>query len=217
MSPVMRSLRLMPLGGSVTFGSGSSHANGYRETLRRLLIDNGYTVEMIGSRGSGTLSNNHHEGWRGYRIDQIQIKARKSIPLLRPNVITINAGSNDCIQRFKLDSIGKRMESLLEMTWDASPKSTIILSTLLANSDKSVETEVVETNSQYRDLVKRKADQGKRITLVDMHTAAGPSLDDLVDGVHPNDLGYQKMALLWYQGIQGCASRGLIEEPSSEV
>lgn len=207
----------MPLGGSVTFGSGSSHANGYREALRLLLIDSGYTVELVGSRRSGTLSNNHHEGWRGYRIDQIQNKARKSISLLRPNVVTINAGSNDCIQRFEIDCVGKRMESLLDMTWDASPKSTIILSTLLANSDKSVEAKVLETNAQYRDLVKRKADEGKRITLVDMHTAAGPSLDDLVDGVHPNDLGYQKMALLWHRGIQDCASRGLIEEPSSEV
>lgn len=63
--------------------------------------------------------------------------------------------------------------------------------------------------------MKRKAYEGKRIVLVDMHGASGPSLDDLVDGVHPNDLGYQKMALLWYQGIQDCEPRGLIEEPSS--
>lgn len=204
----------MPLGGSVTFGSGSSHANGYREKLRHLLIENGYTIQMVGSRRSGTMSHNHNEGWRGYRIDQIHNKARESIPFLQPNVVTINAGSNDCIQRFEIDSIGKRMDSLLEMTWDASPKSTIILSTLLANSDMSVEAEILQTNAQYRDLVKRKTEEGKRITLVDMHTAVGPSLDDLVDGVHPNDLGYQKMALLWYEGIQNCAARGLIEEPT---
>lgn len=202
----------MPLGGSVTFGSGSSHANGYREKLRQLLIDNGYTIQMVGSRRSGTLSNNHHEGWRGFRIDQIHNKARKSTPLLRPNVVTINAGSNDCIQRFEIDSIGERMDRLLEMTWGTSPRSTIILSTLLTNLDIGVEAKILQTNAQYRDLVKRKTDQGKRIILVDMHTAAGPTLDDLVDGVHPNDLGYQKMALLWYEGIQDCVSRGLIQE-----
>lgn len=207
----------MPLGGSVTFGSGSSQGNGYREKLRQLLVDNGYTVEMVGSRRSGTLSQNHHEGWRGFRIDQIQNKARISIPLLRPNIVTINAGSNDCIQRFKIDSIGRRMENLLEMTWDASPRSTIILSTLLANSDESVDAKILETNAHYLDLVKRKADEGKRIMLVDMHSVSGPSLDDLVDGVHPNDLGYQKMALLWYQGIHDCESRGFIEEPLSNV
>lgn len=207
----------MPLGASVTFGSGSSHANGYREKLRQLLLEDGYTIQMVGSRRSGTLGNNHNEGWRGFRIDQIHNKAQKSIPLLRPNVVTINAGSNDCIKRFKIDSIGKRMDSLLEMTWRASPRSTILLSTLLANSDMSVEAKILETNAQYRDLVKRKTDEGKRIKLVDMHTAAGPSLDDLVDGVHPNDLGYQKMGLLWYEGIQDCASRGLIDEPAWEV
>lgn len=204
----------MPLGGSVTFGSGSSHANGYREKLRQLLIDNGYTVQMVGSRRSGTMSNNHNEGWRGFRIDQIHNKAQKSIPLFRPNVVTINAGSNDCIQRFEIDSIGKRIDSLLEMTWDASPRSTIILSTLLPNLDMSVEAKILQTNAQYLDLVERKTDEGKRIKLVDMHTAAGPNLDNLVDGVHPDDLGYQKMALLWYEGIQDCAARGLIEEPA---
>ncbi|KAL2281249.1 hypothetical protein FJTKL_11694 [Diaporthe vaccinii] len=182
----MRLLRLMPLGGSVTFRSGSSHANGYREKLRQLLIENGYTVQMVGSRRSGTLSNNHNEGWRGFRIDQIHNKAEKSIPLLRPSLVTINAGSNDCIQRFKIDYIEKRMDSLLEMTWHASPRSTILLSTLLANSDTSVEAKILETNAQYH-------------------------------GVHPNDLGYQKMALLWYEGIQDCASRGLIDEPAWEV
>lgn len=81
----------------------------------------------------------------------------------------------------------------------------------------SVEAKVLETNAQYRDLVKRKTDEGNRIMLVDMHTAAGPSLDDLVDGVHPNDLGYQKMALLWYEGMQDCVSRGVMEEPAWEV
>ena len=152
-----------------------------------------------------------------FRIDQIHNKAQKSIPLLRPNLVTINAGSNDCIQRFEIDSIGSRMDSLLEMTWESSPRSTIILSTPLATSDTSVEAEILRTNAQYRDLVKRKREAGKRITLVDLHTAAGPSLDDLVDGVRPNDLGYQKMALLWFKGIQDCASRGLIEEPTSVV
>ncbi|KAG6355729.1 hypothetical protein INS49_003693 [Diaporthe citri] len=204
----------MPLGGSVTFGSGSSHANGYREKLRQLLIDNGYTIEMVGSRRSGSLSNNHNEGWRGIRIDQIHNKAQKSIPWLRPNVVTINAGSNDCIQRFEIDSIGKRMDRLLKMTWDASPRSTIILSTLLPTSDTSVEAKILQTNARYRDLAEKKTDEGRRIALVDMHNAAGPNLDDLVDGVHPNDLGYQKMALLWYEGIQDCAARGLIEEPT---
>lgn len=204
----------MPLGGSVTFGSGSSHGNGYREKLRQLLVENGYTIELVGSRKSGILRNNRNEGWRGFRIDQIHTKAEKSLPLLRPNVVMINAGSNDCIQRFEIDSIGKRMESLLEMTWGASPRSTIILSTLLANSDTSVEAEILRANAQYHDLVKQKTDEGKRITLVDMHTAAGPNIDDLVDGVHPNDLGYQKMALLWFEGIRDCISRGLIEEPT---
>ncbi|KAJ0118083.1 carbohydrate esterase family 3 protein [Diaporthe amygdali] len=210
---MIRSLRLMPLGGSVTFGSGSSNANGYREGLRRLLVDDGYSVEMVGSRRAGTMTNNHTEGWRGFRIDQIHDKARRSIPLLLPNVVAINAGSNDCLQGVDIEFIGGRMDSLLKLVWDASPGSTIVLSTLLANVDKLTEANVLRANAQYRELARRKAGEGRRIVLVDMHTAAGPSLDDLMDGTHPNDLGYHKMALLWRKGIQECASKGLLQEP----
>ncbi|KAI1451902.1 SGNH hydrolase-type esterase domain-containing protein [Annulohypoxylon moriforme] len=206
---MQRSLCLMPLGGSVTYGTGSSNGNGYREWLRDMLVADGFSIKMVGSRTAGTMSNNHNEGWRGFRIDQIYQKAQKSIPVFRPRVFTINAGSNDCIQGFEIGSIGKRMGDMLECIWDASPGSTIILSTLLVTSDVSAEARVTEANAQYLYLARRKANDGKRIVLVDMHAAAGPSCDDLVDGIHPNDSGYRKMALLWRKGIHEAASKGL--------
>lgn len=130
------------------------------------------------------------------------------MPLLVPDVVMINAGSNDCIQKFAIASIGPRMDNLLEYIWSASPGSTIILSTLLVNSDAFVEAQILETNAQFHELAKRKADSGKRIIFVDMHTKEGPCPDDLVDGTHPNDVGYYKMASLWRQGVHKAVSKG---------
>ncbi|KAI6753878.1 hypothetical protein HG530_013054 [Fusarium avenaceum] len=195
-------LRLMPLGGSVTYGVGSSDGNGYRKFLQDMLLINGYQVRFVGSRKSGSMENNDNEGWRGYRLDQIAARARNSVATLGPDVFTINAGSNDCLQDYQLDTFGKRMGDTLDYLWQESPRSTIILSTLLVNANKQVNSRVVRVNSQIRDLIESKAAEKKRIVLADMYSTQGPELHDLVDGTHPHDAGYKKMAEIWFNAIQ---------------
>ncbi|KAJ4245227.1 hypothetical protein NW762_014097 [Fusarium torreyae] len=205
------SLRLMPLGGSVTYGVGSSDRNGYRKFLQDMLHANGCQVRILGSRKSGSMDNNENEGWRGYRLDQIEAKARRSIATIKPNIFTINAGSNDCIQDFQLDRFGQRMSDMLEYLWRASPLSTVILSTLLVNADEEVNSRVLRVNSQLRDLALLKAAAQKRIVLADMNGTEGPQLDDLMDGTHPNDEGYKKMAHIWFSAIQKARTNGFLE------
>ncbi|KAF5251078.1 hypothetical protein FANTH_3840 [Fusarium anthophilum] len=195
-------LHLMPLGGSVTYGVGSSDGNGYRKVLRDLLLANGYQVCMVGSRRAGSMHNNEHEGWRGYRLDQIKSKARRSVATVNPNVFTINAGSNDCIQSHELGAFRQRMDNLLEYLWKTSPLSTVVLSTLLPNAEEQVNSRVLEINTHLRDLVMLKEAEQKRIVLADMYSTNGPKLDDLMDGTHPNDDGYSKMAYVWFDAIQ---------------
>ncbi|KAF5648663.1 acetylxylan esterase [Fusarium sp. NRRL 52700] len=200
--PPTVALRLMPLGGSVTYGVGSSDGNGYRKVLQELLLANGYEVYMVGSRKAGSMRNNENEGWRGYRLDQIDGKARRSVTTVKPNLFTINAGSNDCIQNHELDAFRERMDNLLEYLWMTSPLSTIILSTLLVNADEQVNSRILDMNSHLRDLATLKEAERKKIVLADMYCTEGPALDDLIDGTHPNDDGYIKMAHIWFDAIQ---------------
>ncbi|KAH8705939.1 carbohydrate esterase family 3 protein [Talaromyces proteolyticus] len=210
-------MRLMPLGGSVTYGCESSDGNGYRKWLYEMLVSDGFLVTMVGSRKAGSMRNNDNEGWRGFRIDQIQGKAKMSIPALAPDVVLINAGSNDSIQGFEIQHIGRRMDDMLEYVWRESPYSTIILSTLLVNLDAKTESRVLWANEQFRAVSKQKEVEQKRIVLVDMHNQYGPQLDDLSDGTHPNDLGYYKMAQIWYKGIQEANSKGFLQQPQGSI
>ncbi|KAF4419074.1 acetylxylan esterase [Fusarium acutatum] len=207
-TPQNVALRLMPLGGSVTYGVGSSDGNGYRKVLRDLLLANGYEVCMVGSRRAGSMHNNENEGWRGYRLDQIESRVRRSVATVKPNLFTVNAGSNDCIQSHELGAFRERMDSLLEHLWKTSPLSTVILSTLVVNADEQVNSRVLDINSHLRDLVMMKEAERKRIVLADMYSTQGPELDDLMDGTHPDDDGYNKMAHVWFDAIQEARANG---------
>lgn len=204
----------MPLGGSITYGVGSSDENGYRKFLYDMLTSDGHIVEMVGSRKSGAMPNNQNEGWRGFTITQIERKARVSIPLLMPNLVTINAGSNDCLQNLEIGQIGNRINGLLEYIWSTCPGSIIILSTLLLNSDPLTEQRILQANEQFQDLAFQKSKGHKRIILVDMHGVDGPNADELVDGIHPNDEAYKKMARIWHKGFREAVSKGFLQAPS---
>ncbi|RBQ98175.1 hypothetical protein FVER53590_13585 [Fusarium verticillioides] len=211
-TPPNVALRLMPLGGSVTYGVGSSDGNGYRKLLRDLLLADGFEVCMVGSRKAGSMHNNENEGWRGYRLDQIEGKARRSVATVKPNLFTINAGSNDCIQSHKLDAFGRRMDDLLEYLWEISPLSTVILSTLLVNEDEQVNSRVQDINGRLRNLVVLKQAEQKKIILADMYCTKGPEIDDLLDGTHPNDDGYSKMAHIWFNSIAKARANGFFHK-----
>lgn len=51
-------LRIMPLGASITQGVLSSDGTGYRKSLRQRLRDDGWQVNMVGTRQTGSMSDN---------------------------------------------------------------------------------------------------------------------------------------------------------------
>ncbi|KAL2830675.1 SGNH hydrolase-type esterase domain-containing protein [Aspergillus pseudoustus] len=194
-------LRVMPLGGSITYGVGSSDGNGYRKALQDILGARGYRIEMVGSRTSGSMNNSANEGWPGRRIDQIRGKAIKSTAQFLPDIFLVNAGSNDCLQDHQIDSAHARLDALLEDLWRVgSPDATVILSTLVMAADPTVNERVLRVNEQIRELVSDNlATEVRRVVLADMYSSdGGLQLADLgPDGVHPNNEGYVKMARVW--------------------
>jgi hypothetical protein len=76
-------LRILPLGDSITYGYLSSDGNGYREYLDAMLPNS--TVEFIGSVQSGNMTDNYNEGHPGAEIAQIASFATNTLSE-RPNV-----------------------------------------------------------------------------------------------------------------------------------
>lgn len=123
---------------------------------------------MIGSQKHGTMGDNDNEGWPGYRIDQIVQKANNSLPLM-PNLILINAGTNDVAQSYELDTADQRLGDLVDKILNAIPDAVVVVSTLLPSRNTSHEAAIEELNPKYIAMVQNKVDAGQRVYLADMY------------------------------------------------
>ncbi|KAI1773419.1 carbohydrate esterase family 3 protein [Hypoxylon cercidicola] len=206
-------LRIMPLGASITYGYGSSDKNGYRKDLRDRLERAGNAVNMVGDHPSGDMQDNDTEGWEGYTVATVRGKADKAVPRFKPNLVLVNVGTNDCIGNDDLPAAGNRVTDLLNDVFRDSPRATVILSTLLVNRNPDVAKRVADFNDQLRGVAGRFQLYGRRLVLVDMQGDKGPQKDDLIDdGIHPNDVGYRKMADVWLEGIKEANRRHYLQE-----
>ncbi|KAI0799245.1 SGNH hydrolase [Xylaria sp. FL0064] len=204
-------LRLMPLGDSITRGYLSSDDNGYRQDLYNDLFGDAYLVDMVGSQQAGNMKDPDMDGFNGYKIDDIAGEARTDVPVYNPNVIVLNAGTNDCLQSYDIDNAGACLNNLIDQLFQMVPNVTIIFSTLTMNRDGPTNDRVQNVNVQIRNLASTLIGQGKRIVLAELDGSNGPQVGDLADGTHPNDTGYRKMANIYFSAIQSATSQGFIQ------
>lgn len=206
-------LRIMPVGASVTFGVGSTTGNSYRKDLRDALVQAGHTVTMVGQQRHGNFDNNEVEATPGFVISQIATSVKKATPQLRPNLVLLDAGTNNCNRGGTVPAAGADVSAMINDIYSLSPGATVVLATILANKIAAQDACRVDINKQYEAVAANLTAAGARLVLVDMRGPDGPTTADLHDTRHPNDVGYQKMAVVWNKGIQQVISKGFLTEP----
>lgn len=128
-----------------------------------------------------------------------------------PNLVLVNAGTNDAIQNIDIANAGSRMSSMINDVFLQSPQATVVLSTLTVNANADSQARTLQINEQYKQVVTDLQNVGFPIVLADMQSSNGPVLGDInPDGIHPNDTGYVKMSAIWLQAIAEADSRGFI-------
>ncbi|KAK8001952.1 hypothetical protein PG991_014174 [Apiospora marii] len=198
-------LRVMPLGASITQGIKSSDGNGYRKHIRDQLRFAGWNVNMVGSKQDGNMNDKDNEGHPGWTISQVAGAAKGSVGL-RPNLVMINAGTNDCLQKIDIPNTGKRMQDMINLLQEQIPETTILLSTILPTAyDQSC---VDDVNKQLKAL----KNESKRVYIAEMQLTIN---DISSDGTHPTDDGYKKMASAWWAAFQ--RAEGVIKAPSNNI
>ncbi|KAH9223897.1 hypothetical protein DL95DRAFT_452880 [Leptodontidium sp. 2 PMI_412] len=200
-------LRIMPLGASITRGDphapGDPHGNGYRKALRDKLRADGWKVNMVGNVNYGDMAGNDNEGWPGHRVSEVSYRASTSVPVWKPNLTLLNAGTNDAGQDGSVEpvaSTGLRMRALLESLFKYVPDTVVIFSTLLPNNGaKPVESvNAKDINRQYRALYREMIGLDDSMPLMKLILADTDdgfiTLNDIWDGAHPTMEGARKMA-----------------------
>ncbi|KAL5003758.1 SGNH hydrolase-type esterase domain-containing protein [Aspergillus recurvatus] len=217
-------LRILPLGASITWGKNSPTGNGYRGFLRDKLRYAGWEVDMVGSKHHGDMGDNDVEAHPGDTINKVKAASVHSYRY-KPNVVLINAGTNDCRLNNHISTAGDRMRSLIEGFLNAEDTDTeplIVLSTLLPSGQRSIAKNAPLVNDQYRELVETMREEGVSIVLAEMNGEESAitypedyTTDGKVNSTHPNDRGYEKMARIWYEAIVEAAKQNLIPEPGA--
>ncbi|WP_405674075.1 ricin-type beta-trefoil lectin domain protein [Streptomyces canus] len=204
-------LRVMPLGDSITWGVGSSTGNGYRGPLWDELATDGHPLDFVGTGRGGSMSDPDNEGHSGYRIDQIAELADASLTRYRPNVVTLEIGTNDLGGSYQPSTAADRLRSLVNQITADAPDATVLVASLIVSTSGSEEQYRGAYNQAIPQIVSDAQAAGKRVAYVDMSSL---TTADLADAVHPNDAGYQKMADAFHRGIQTADSAGWLRNPA---
>ncbi|QSZ36663.1 hypothetical protein DSL72_006544 [Monilinia vaccinii-corymbosi] len=203
-------LRIQPLGNSITFGYLSSDGNGYRLGLLDLLTSAGNTVQYVGSVQAGNMTDNFNEGHPGAVISQIAEYATLSLPE-NPNLVLLMAGTNDINDFLDITTAPDRLSGLIDGITAAVPNVTVIVAQLTPAANIAVDDALVTFNSKIPDIVASKVAAGQKVSTVNMMDYV--TVDDLVDGLHPTDYGYQQIAKAWFAGIQKVQGNGWLDPP----
>jgi lysophospholipase L1-like esterase len=191
-------VRIMPLGDSIT--DGAQVPGGYRiELWRRLVGQDRRRIDFVGSLQNGPpeLGDRDHEGHSGWRIDEVAASVDGWLARHRPEVVLLMIGTNDMLQNHA--AAPARLGELLDRITRQLPAATVLVATLPPLAGAEANRRVAAFNRALPAVVQARAAAGRRVRLVDV--AAGLTLTDVGDGVHPNESGHAKIAAAWYGAL----------------
>lgn len=197
------SVKIMPLGDSITFGTRDPSYGGYRHLLWTLLKNDGYKIAFVGSGKSGKAStpDSDNEGHPGWTISQIKngIDSDDWLETYKPDIILLHIGTND-IRQGNAASAPENLSTLLDDILARVLQTHVIVAQVIPFR-RGPERGHQSYNAAIPGIV---ASKGSRVSMVDMQNIL--SKGDYADGLHPNADGYDKMARAWEPAIRAVLS-----------
>ena len=196
-------VRIMPLGDSITRGGGSSGEVGYRRPLYHHLVNLGYDVELTGSLLNGTPLDfdREHEGHGSYRADQIEDTVYTWLTSHPADIILLHIGTNDIAGGNQdVAEVEGILDEIDRWETDHDVEIIVIVARIILRYD-GIDQLTRTFNLEVEAMVNDRIATGDNLVLVDMESALEYPTD-LRDGVHPNDIGYVKMAGVWFDELE---------------
>jgi lysophospholipase L1-like esterase len=196
-------LRILPVGDSITAGSG----NGYRGPLRDRLSKN--KVVFAGTEPSSEpvrMDDGYYAAWLGKTIQYISDHAGPSLDQ-RPNVILFAAGTNDMNEKPEVATEGpgdpqaavERYGKAVDKMIQKCPDATILVAIIIPTDHSPWRAgNTTEFQKLIPDMVRSRYNAGHKVLAADFSKF---KLTDLYDTIHPSAEGYKIMGDMWYSFI----------------
>jgi len=195
--------KVLPLGDSITFGI--NYEGSYRVELFKKAVTASQNITFVGTQTNGPAMApgttvpfpNHHEGWSGFTIAQIQGKAAGDITYA-PHMILVHAGTNDT---YMTDPAGApaRLSTLVDYLTTNFPNALVVVAKIIPYPNQTANVKVI--NDSIPAMVQSKVSAGKHVVSVDLNTGFQTSTMLSSDGIHPNQTGYNWMGDTWYATV----------------
>lgn len=195
-------LRIMPLGDSITHGA--TVPGGYRIRLWDRLMTDRPAIDLVGSAVNGPVSiDGNHEGHPGKAIQFFREGVRGWLYAHRPHIVLLMVGTNDVLypEAHNFAGAPARLNALVGQITAIAPNAELIVASVPPLQEPIADDRARMFRQDAQAIARDRATQGRRVTYVDMYSALDST--DLADGVHPNTQGYDKMADAWYMAITG--------------
>jgi lysophospholipase L1-like esterase len=138
-----------------------------------------------------------HEGHSGWTIGKLDTDVVPEPALNQdPHIVLLHIGTNDMSNA---NGAPARLDVLIQQLVTAAPDALIAVSSIIPYPAFSAA--VTTFNAAVPGIVKKHADAGKHVIFVEQFEDF-PN-NELADGIHPNELGYARMAGRWYDAIKG--------------
>ncbi len=189
--------RIMPLGDSITVGTGSYNLVGYRKPLWNRLNDAGFSVDFVGTEGGvDTTFDSEHEGFSGVRSSYIADNIYNWLVARPADTVLLHIGTNDSSEI--ITDVARILDEIDRYETDYVVVVSVIIAQIINRAE--FYPTAVKFNENLYNLVSSRLALGDNLKLVDMEHVLDYSTD-MYDNFHPNDSGYQKMADVWLAAL----------------
>lgn len=194
-------VKIMPLGNSVTLGTGgSTPLHGYRNTLYDLLEGDGINFNFVGQFADDDGSfDGDHQGIAGMRADSLVNLIDDYLTAEPAEMVILHIGTNDVAGLGSVNPVFDNIENVVDAIYIFDENIKIVLCSLTPRNDTPTRESVTsDLAARIRDLVDEKKADGYKIWFADIYNAFvsnGNWAQDYMsaDGFHPKNPGYEVM------------------------
>ncbi|MFH1102799.1 MAG: SGNH/GDSL hydrolase family protein [Pseudomonadota bacterium] len=200
-----RPIRIMPLGDSIT--QGYKGQDSYRRNLWLKLITAGIEADFVGSlkknyRGKPLHADfdMDHEGHWGWRADHVLAKINEWSAKNTPDIVLLHLGTNDIGTGEEIEETAKEISDIIGTLRKQNSRVSVLLAQIIPVDDEAANKRIKKFNHRLELLAKRIGTTESPVISVNHFDGFDPK-SDTDDGVHPNEMGMEKMAETWFQAL----------------